>query len=377
MESFPTSFAQLRKYLDTWKKLILHPRDFFKGTLQNKRRDHWPAIGFLFSAVLAADYAGSILDFLYLWFLDPAQPMDPKALLVTSVETTVPVLTICIGIESLLFYAILHNWLGHSLAIRTNTPFLRIFTDLVYANSPVVLINTILVVLDAAVATGFLTGFLVAALTLLPNDLPDWLGVVLGILMSVVYMLLLLGPLVAVELYYYTILLTSLFHVSRRRAIILTVVVTIFADVPSVLFTFWRGDIVTPLNLSSTELVAAQTVEVDGSLISDYTISFGRQPSMREMRAFVDSQPKNSLYRLMHAQEIATLEKLDTNDSADGYRYSVRPGRHWAYVEATPTKCGNETIRSFIGDAPGGRLYSSDRCSSATFTDSPVVLVGH
>jgi hypothetical protein len=154
-------------------------------------------------------------------------------------------------------------------------------------------------------------------------------------------------------------------------------VVSTFAGVPSSIYTIWAGIILTPFNLSSTEMASVQTIRGVGALVTDYSNTYHRQPSMREVRAYVNGQLKNVVYQAMHAQEIAELGKLDGNDSADGYRYSVLHGRLCAYVRADPLTCGGDSKRSFIGDAWGGRLYSSDRCSPAKFTDTPVILIGN
>jgi len=109
--SLPANLTQLKRFFRTWENLLLHPADFFKVTVTDKKANCWPALGFLSSALLVASISASIIGLCLMWLIDPGQPMDLKALLIPSVHSDLITIVIGLGIESFLFYAILHGWL--------------------------------------------------------------------------------------------------------------------------------------------------------------------------------------------------------------------------------------------------------------------------
>jgi hypothetical protein len=368
--------AKAKRFLRTWEQLYLHPSDFFRSTLEVKRLSFWPALGFLSAAYAVAGYISAALYLLFLWSLDPAQPMDARALFLDPLRQPLYLVSISLGFETLLFYAVLRNWYQHAWAIKSTTPLRRIFRELAYANSPVVLASPILLLMGLAISIVFLVTA-VKSLSVFESaidDGPDWLAGLIAASVQVAFLLVLVAPLFAAKLYYYVILLTVLFRVSRRKAAAVGLVIPLLAAVPVVVCGYLAGDPLTELNLSEAEQQAARRVKSLGALVDDYATTNHRQPSIGEVKKFAVGKPEGDFYRILHARQIAVLEQLDGTGTADGYRYSVLPGRHGPYVRADPAACGGDTKRSFIGDAGGGRLCSSDRCVPATFTDTLVFL---
>jgi hypothetical protein len=228
----------IRRFVDTWRMLLLHPGDFVKQTADDKRVSYLPALAFLTSTLLVVQYLFAVLALVIFYVYDPGQPTDLRSLFIPTNFIALPCI-LSVGIETFLFYALIHNWLGHKWAVRTTTPFTRIFKELLYIQNPIIVIGSI--VLLTTSLCGSIAMKAGSALLGLQSvqGLPDLVGWVLAALLVVLPVVIMLGPVLAVVGYYYAILLTTLFHLPRRRAIVLSIVIALIAILPLTVYQLW------------------------------------------------------------------------------------------------------------------------------------------
>jgi hypothetical protein len=284
---------------------------------------------------------------------------------------------VVLGCEAFLFFVIIHNWWGYRLSVKTSTPFRRIFNELVYINSAILLLGHIVFIFSAIAFTALLAG-----LRALPEPSgfehwPNSVSYSILALVGVICLLTLIGPVLCVQFYYYGTLLTNLFKISRRRAILLTFIVVPIAALPVTTYDLWDTYLI-PLQLSNPEREAVLTLQSIGSLLSDYSSTFHKELSIAEMKTLVNvPTDKRNFWMLMHSSEISRIVTLDASVESGGYRFYVNPGRLGGYINAVPVRCGGDTRYSFVGDVGGARLFAAERNGApALFSDRALIFMG-
>lgn len=380
MQSIDKLLNSIRRYLNTWQMLLLHPDRFVRMTLQKRAEDYVPPVAFLFVSLVVLNYVLTLIGYFVWRAVDPDAPVNPRIWTSPSQFIVLPSL-IQITVQAFLWYAVFHKWLGHTMTVMTTTPYKRIFKELVYIEAPLAAIGIAVFILGYWLFQFVLSGSLLVLIKLVPDVYvsDDVLSNVLFILFCVAMLVLLIGLLLApgwlLITFYDTVVATTLFNIPRRRAIQLCLPIAIISTLPIGLYNVWES-FITPGQLSDAETAAAREVRAICVAEREYYQKKITILSLSDLQKYYASPPQVDVWKILHPSELARLEKL-SNDTFGGYRFHVQRGRHGGYVHAVPVTYEGESKYSFVGnvavvdatDLIDSRITAGDHDGGQAFSD--------